>query len=98
MTGEERPRGWVAITDGLVTALGDACEEPEVIDTFDAAGRLVASGLVNAHHHMFQNLSRAFGPVEAWLRCEPVRSHHTVVGAKAVARKGELTAGRRRDA
>jgi hypothetical protein len=48
-------------TDGLVTALGDADKEPEAIDTLDAAGCLVASGL-NAHHHMFQNLTRAFGP------------------------------------
>jgi hypothetical protein len=43
MTGEERPRGWVAITDGLVTALGDANEEPGAIDTLDAAWCLFAS-------------------------------------------------------
>jgi hypothetical protein len=38
VTGEEQPSGWVAITDGLVTALGDAYEEPEAIDTLGAAG------------------------------------------------------------
>jgi hypothetical protein len=43
MTGDERPRGWVAITDGLVTALGDANEEPGAIDTLDAAWCLFAS-------------------------------------------------------
>jgi hypothetical protein len=48
MTGEERPGGWVAIPDGLVTALGDAGEEPEAVGALDAARCLVASGLVNA--------------------------------------------------
>jgi cytosine/adenosine deaminase-related metal-dependent hydrolase len=49
----------------LVPPLGDAEEESDTIDRLDAAGCLVASGLVNAHHHMFQNLTRAFGLVEA---------------------------------
>jgi hypothetical protein len=75
----------------LVTALGDADEEPEAIDMLHAAGYLVASRLVNAHHHMFQNLTRAFGPVEARLRCGLVRSQHRVVGGRALVGNGELT-------
>jgi hypothetical protein len=49
MPGDERPGGWAAIPDGLVTALGDAGEEPEAVGTRDAAGRLVASGLGDPH-------------------------------------------------
>ncbi len=30
-------------------------------------------------------------PVEAWLRCAPVRTRHTVVAGKALVRDGELT-------
>lgn len=55
--------GWVAITDGLVSALGDAHDrQPEASEVLDAEGGLVTPGLVNTHHHMYQSLSRAFAP------------------------------------
>ena len=67
MTGDEIRGGWVAITDGLVKVSGSAGSEPAAAETLSARGCLVTPGLVNAHHHMFQNLTRAFGPA---LNCE----------------------------
>ena len=61
MTGEEIPGGWVAISDGMVDAVGPSGREPEA-ETLSARGCLVTPGLINTHHHMFQNLTRAFGP------------------------------------
>jgi cytosine/adenosine deaminase-related metal-dependent hydrolase len=63
MTGAELPGGWVAISGGMVDAVGSAGSEPEADETLSARDCLVTPGLVNAHHHMFQNLTRAFGPV-----------------------------------
>jgi cytosine/adenosine deaminase-related metal-dependent hydrolase len=61
--GRELPGGWVAVTDGLVTGLGASPEPtPEAARTIDAAGCLVTPGLVNTHHHLYQNLTRAFAP------------------------------------
>jgi cytosine/adenosine deaminase-related metal-dependent hydrolase len=54
--------GWVAITDGLVEAVGDG-EPPAASQVIDATDCLVTPGLVNAHHHLFQNLTRAFPPM-----------------------------------
>jgi 8-oxoguanine deaminase len=62
MPGAEIEGGWVAITDGLVTATGERGSEPEADETLDANGCLVTPGLINAHHHIFQNLTRAFAP------------------------------------
>lgn len=70
MTGEEIDRGWVAITDGLVDAVGRSGDEPEAARTISAAGCLVTPGLVNTHHHMYQNLTRAYAPVTACASAE----------------------------
>ena len=63
MTGEEIAGGWVAISDGVVDAVGGPGTEPRATETLSARGCLVTPGLVNAHHHMFQNLTRCFAPV-----------------------------------
>ena len=63
MTGEEIAGGWVAISDGVVDAVGGPGSEPRAAETLSARGCLVTPGLVNAHHHMFQNLTRCFAPV-----------------------------------
>jgi len=61
--GEREIRGgWVAITGGRVTAVGTAGDEPAADTTVSAAGRLVTPGLVNTHHHIYQNLTRSYAP------------------------------------
>ena len=65
--------GWVAVRDGLVAALGEPGREPPADRLIDAAGCLVTPGLINTHHHLFQNLTRAFAPALTgglfdWLR------------------------------
>src|SRR3712207_6813080 len=59
----EIPGGWVAVTGGLISAVGGPADpRPEAERTVDARGCLVTPGLVNTHHHLYQNLTRAFAP------------------------------------
>ncbi|HEU5150162.1 MAG TPA: 8-oxoguanine deaminase [Iamia sp.] len=58
----EIPGGWVAITDGLVSGVGPPGSEPAATRTLDASGCLVTPGLINTHHHIYQNLTRAHRP------------------------------------
>ena len=64
MDGERRELqgGWVAVTDGLVSGVGTA-DPPPAATTIDASDCLVTPGLVNAHHHLYQNLTRAYPPM-----------------------------------
>ena len=54
--------GWVAISNGFVSAIGSGATPPakQVVDATDC---LVTPGLVNTHHHLYQNLTRAFPPM-----------------------------------
>jgi cytosine/adenosine deaminase-related metal-dependent hydrolase len=64
--GERRelPGGWVAVTGGLISGVGAAGQPaPPARETLDATGCLVTPGLVNTHHHMYQNLTRSYAPV-----------------------------------
>ena len=57
--------GWVAITDGRITGIGTAGSEPMsgvTTTVVQTNGCLVTPGLVNTHHHIYQNLTRAYGP------------------------------------
>ena len=55
--------GWVAVTGGLISAVGGAADpRPAARETLDASGCLVTPGLVNTHHHMYQNLTRSYAP------------------------------------
>jgi cytosine/adenosine deaminase-related metal-dependent hydrolase len=68
----ELPNGWVAITNGVVSAVGSGAP-PSAREKIDASGCLVTPGLVNVHHHLYQNLTRAYGPMTdsalfGWLR------------------------------
>ncbi len=59
----ELPGGWVTITDGRIAAVGPAGHEPPARERLDATGHLVTPGLVNAHHHLYQNLTRSHRPM-----------------------------------
>ena len=48
--------GWVAVDNGLVVALGGGGEQtPAARRRVNASGCLVTPGLINTHHHLFQN-------------------------------------------
>jgi cytosine/adenosine deaminase-related metal-dependent hydrolase len=56
--------GWVAVDGGLIAAVGSSTDiEPAASEVIDAGECLVMPGLVNSHHHMFQNLTRAYPPM-----------------------------------
>ncbi|MFT8719849.1 8-oxoguanine deaminase [Acetobacter sp.] len=56
--------GWIAIRDGRVMAVGSMSDPlPTAQKVISAGGSLLTPGLVNAHHHMYQNLTRSYAPV-----------------------------------
>lgn len=60
----EIPGGWVACTGGIITGIGTSLDpQPEALRVIDASDQLVTPGLVNAHHHLYQNLTRAWKPM-----------------------------------
>jgi cytosine/adenosine deaminase-related metal-dependent hydrolase len=66
--------GWLTITDGFISAIGTSTDPvPEAARVISAAGCLVTPGLINTHHHLFQNLTRAYRPMTSaplfgWLK------------------------------
>ena len=58
----EIPGGWVSVTGGVVTGVGVRGQAPEARRRIDATDCLVTPGLINTHHHLYQNLTRAYGP------------------------------------
>ena len=64
----------VLVRGNRIEAVGAAAELPRNADeVIDARGHLVIPGLVNAHHHMYQSLTRALPAVQdvelfSWLR------------------------------
>jgi 8-oxoguanine deaminase len=68
--GAEHAGGWVLIEDGLVSAAGSGAK-PEAGEIQDLNGAVVTPGLVNTHHHLWQNLTRARAQEEnlfGWLK------------------------------
>ena len=63
-TRRELPGGWVAITNGLISGVGSSLDAPpEAVEFIDASNCLVTPGLINTHHHLYQNLTRAYPPM-----------------------------------
>ena len=66
--------GWIAITNGLVEAIGGPMDTPpNALQILAANDCLVTPGLINSHHHLFQNLTRALPsmtdkPLVGWLQ------------------------------
>jgi cytosine/adenosine deaminase-related metal-dependent hydrolase len=60
--GREIAGGWVAVRGGLVEDVGPPGQEPPARRVLRADGCLVTPGLVNTHHHIYQNLTRAYRP------------------------------------
>jgi cytosine/adenosine deaminase-related metal-dependent hydrolase len=55
--------GWVAIAGGLIAAVGGPADAPPAANAvLRADGCLVTPGLINTHHHIFQNLTRSYRP------------------------------------
>jgi cytosine/adenosine deaminase-related metal-dependent hydrolase len=55
--------GWVALDRGLVVTVGGPADpRPAAARVLRADGCLVTPGLVNTHHHIYQNLTRAHRP------------------------------------
>jgi cytosine/adenosine deaminase-related metal-dependent hydrolase len=72
-TGREVRGAWVAIDGGFVVGIGPTGSEPPARRTLRAEGCLVTPGLINTHHHIYQNLTRSFAPATRsalfdWLR------------------------------
>ena len=55
----ELPGGWLLFNDGQIEAVGPSGTEPTNFDqVVHAEGCVVTPGLVNTHHHLYQNLTR----------------------------------------
>jgi 8-oxoguanine deaminase len=55
---------WILLRNGIIVDLGvGSPEQPGIDEIIDAKGGIVLPGLINTHHHMFQNLARAFSPI-----------------------------------
>ena len=68
--GTEHSSGWVLVEDGLVAAVGDG-PEPGADSREELDGAVLTPGLVNAHHHLCQTLTRARAQeadLFSWLR------------------------------
>ncbi len=80
--GREIVGGGLFARDGVIEAVGAGDELPDDADiVLDMQGHVVIPGMVNTHHHLFQNLTRAVpaaqnAPLFGWLQTlYPIWSH-----------------------
>ncbi|HJS72610.1 MAG TPA: 8-oxoguanine deaminase [Acidimicrobiia bacterium] len=106
MDGREIAGGGVFARDGWIENAGPTADLPAVADVMvDLSGHIVLPGLVNTHHHLYQNLTRAFPGAQdsalfdwlrtlypVWARMTPdhVRTA-TRLGLVELARSGATT-------
>jgi cytosine/adenosine deaminase-related metal-dependent hydrolase len=68
------PDGVIFCRDGVIQQIGPASALPRTADeVLDLANHVVVPGLINTHHHLFQNLTRAVpaaqnAPLFDWLK------------------------------
>ena len=73
-TGAEITDGGVFARDGIIEKIGKSQELPRHAETvIDLSGHVVIPGMVNTHHHLFQNLTRVVpaaqnAPLFGWLQ------------------------------
>jgi cytosine/adenosine deaminase-related metal-dependent hydrolase len=96
--GTELENGWLVVEDDFVVEVGDGA--PPFAEHFEnLAGKLVTPGLVNAHHHLFQTLTRTRAQeadLFSWLRAlYPLWARIDADAEHAAARTGlaELVLG-----
>ena len=78
----EIKNGGLFIRDGVIEHVAESSQLPTSADTvLDLTGHIVIPGMVNTHHHLFQNLTRAVpaaqnAPLFGWLKTlYPIWSH-----------------------
>ena len=72
--GEEITQASVFARNGIIEQVGKSYDLPKTADhVIDLSGHVVIPGMINTHHHMFQNLTRAVpaaqnAPLFGWLQ------------------------------
>jgi cytosine/adenosine deaminase-related metal-dependent hydrolase len=82
---------WLLLDGDTVAATGSGAE-PDADERVDLGGAVVTPGLVNTHHHLWQNLTRARaqdGTLFEWLvECYPIWARLDAEAEYAAARNG----------
>ncbi|WOJ95919.1 8-oxoguanine deaminase [Congregibacter brevis] len=70
----EIPDGGLFVRDGIIEAVGSTSSMPQTADRIiDLQGHVLMPGMVNTHHHLYQNLTRLMpkaqnAPLFGWLQ------------------------------
>jgi 8-oxoguanine deaminase len=91
MDDEGSEHGWLVVADGRVADVGSG-GRPEADDVRDLGAAVVTPGLINTHHHLWQNLTRARAQEQnlfGWLQeLYPVWARIDAEAEYAAARNG----------